>query len=68
MWAGVARNRAQVRVDREEIMIGHVSKNRPSHHLQEIPIERKRQAVRRRVGTGTAWVNVIEIRAHPYDL
>ena len=66
--SGIARNRAQVCVNREEIMIGHVSKNGPTHHLQKIPIERKRQAVRRRTGTGTAWVNVIEIRAVPHDL
>src|SRR5215469_13526389 len=66
--SGVARNRAQVCVDRKEVMIGHVSKNRPSHHLQKIPIERKRQAVRRCTGTSTAWVNVIEIRAVPHDL
>jgi hypothetical protein len=49
-------------------MLSHVRKNRPWHHLQKIPIERKRQAVGGRDGTGTARVNVIEIRAVPDNL
>jgi hypothetical protein len=66
--SGIARNRAQVCVDRKEIMLSHVRKSRPWHHLQKIPIERKRQAVGRRAGTDTARVNVIEIRAVPDNL
>jgi hypothetical protein len=49
-------------------MVGHIRKNRPRHHLQKIPIERKRQAVGRRARTGTAGVNVIEVRAVPHHV
>src|SRR5262249_43569089 len=66
--SGVTRNRAQVGVDREEIAVGHVRIYRPWHHLKKVSIERKRQAVVRHAGTGTARVNVIEILAVPDDL
>jgi hypothetical protein len=65
---GIARNRAQVCVDREQIMIGHVRKRRPWHYLQRVPVEGKGQAVGRRAGTSTARVNVIEMLAVTHDL
>ena len=49
-------------------MVGHIRKRRPWHHLQKIPIERKRQAVGRHARNATAGVNVIEVRAVPHDL
>jgi hypothetical protein len=50
-------------------MIGHVSKYRPWHYLEKIPIERKGQAVGRPSAPRTATrVSVIEIRAVPDDL
>ena len=64
----VARNRAQVGVDREEVAVGHVRICRPWHHLKKFAIERKGQVVVRRAGTATARMNVIEILPVPYDL
>ena len=63
MWAGIARNRAQVGVDRQEIAISHIFKSRPRHDLEKIRIERKGQAVRRLAGRSAARMNVIEIRS-----
>src|ERR1700719_709363 len=58
VWAGIARNRAQVGVDRQQIALGHVSKRGPRHHLEKISVERKCQAVGRAARESTARMNV----------
>jgi hypothetical protein len=64
----IAGDRAQVLVDRAELMVGHVPKKRPSHDLQQIAVEGWRETIGRSAGACATWMYVIEIGAFPHDL
>jgi hypothetical protein len=64
----VAGDRAQVLVDCLQLVIGHVLKGRSAHHLQKIAVERRQEAVGRRIGRSAIRMDVVEVGAVPHDL
>ncbi len=57
-----ARNSAQIFVDRAEVMVRQVLKIGPRHYLEEISLERSRNAARVKDSWWTGRMEVIQIR------